>query len=240
MTTERPLRAVLFDLDDTLFDHRATSRAALGELRGRFAALQRLSLDELEVRHVAVLEELHRGVMAGGVSVDDAREERFRRLLGEAAGNAGVVHASDAAAFYRDAYVRARRPVPGALALLETLRPRVRLGIVSNNVLSEQEHKLEQFGMRGLIDVLVVSAEEGVSKPEAAIFRVALERLGTAAAETVMVGDNWGSDVLGAAKVGMRAVWLNRRGEACPNRAMATEIRALEPTAEVAGVILSP
>ncbi len=230
---------MLFDLDDTLFDHRATSRAALGEVRGRFGSLQRLSLDELERRNTAVLEELHRGVMAGGVSVDDAREERFRRLLGEAAGNAGVVHARDAAALYRDAYLRARRPVPGARALLEALRSRVRLGIVSNNVLSEQEDKLEQLGMRGLIDALIVSAEEGVSKPEPAIFRVALERLGAAADETVMVGDNWASDVLGAAKVGMRAVWLNRRGEACPNPSMATEIRALEPTAAVAGVILS-
>jgi putative hydrolase of the HAD superfamily len=229
---------VLFDLDDTLFDHQGTSRAALGELRDRFPALQRLSLDELEVRHVAVLEELHRGVMAGEVSVDDAREERFRRLLGEAAGNAGVAFAGDAAAFYRDAYVRARRPVPGALALLQALRPRVRLGIVSNNVLAEQEDKLEQFGMRPLIDVLVVSAEEGVSKPDPAIFRAALERLGATAADTVMVGDNWMSDVLGAAKVGMRAVWLNRRGEACPNRAMATEIRALAPADAVARVIL--
>jgi 5'-nucleotidase len=238
MTTEGP-RAVLFDLDDTLFDHRATSRAALATLRGRFTPLQRLSLDELEVRHVAVLEELHRGVMAGRVSVDEAREERFRRLLGEAAGNAGVVFARDAAAYYRDAYVRAHRAVPGALALLEALRPRVRLGIVSNNVLSEQEDKLAQFGMRGLIDVLIVSAEEGVSKPEPAIFHVALERLGTAADATVMVGDNWASDVLGARKAGMRAVWLNRWGETCPNRSMATEIRALEPTAAVAGIILS-
>ena len=231
---------MLFDLDDTLFDHRATSRAALSALRDEVPALQALAFDELERRHVAVLEELHHaGVMLGVMSVDEAREERFRRLLAAAGAPARPEAVVAAAARYRDLYVASRRPVPGAVAILAALARRVRLGVVSNNILAEQESKLDQFGMRGLVGALVVSADVGVSKPDPAIFEIALTQLGVTAGETVMVGDSWASDIVGATRAGLRAVWLNRTGEPCPDPTLATEIRSLEPTASVVGAILS-
>ncbi len=235
-----PPKAVLFDLDDTLFDHRATSRAALGALREEVPELQALAFDDLERRHVAVLEELHHaGVMLGVMSVDEAREERFRRLFEAAGALASPAAVAAAAARYRDLYVASRRPVPGALALIESLARRARLGIVSNNILAEQEAKLDQFGMRALVDALVVSADVGVSKPDPAIFGIALVRLGVTAGEAVMVGDSWASDIVGAAGAGLRAVWLNRTGEPCPDTELAVEIRSLEPTSSIVEVILS-
>jgi len=235
------LTAVLFDLDDTLFDHRATSRAALSALRDEVPALQALTFDELERRHVAVLEELHRsGVMLGVMSVDEAREARFRRLLAAAGRPPSDEAVAAAAARYRDLYVASRQPVPGARALVEALAPRVRLGIVSNNILAEQESKLAQFGLRGFVDAVVVSADVGVSKPDPAIFAIALTRLGVTARDAVMVGDSWPSDIVGATGAGVRAVWLNRAGEPCPDPALATEIHSLEPAEEVAELILTP
>lgn len=233
--------AVLFDLDDTLFDHRATSRAALAALQAGEPALQRLDLDTLERRHVALLEELHEaGVMQGVVPVDEARVERFRRLLEEAGEPPARARALalDVAPRYRAAYAAARRAVPGARALLEIVRARVRVGVVSNNILTEQEAKLAQLGMRRLVDVLVVSAEEGVSKPDPAIFLATLERLGARAERAVMVGDSWATDVAGAHRAGIRAVWFNRHGEPSPDPSMAIEITALEPAETIASTIL--
>jgi len=114
----------------------------------------------------------------------------------------------------------------------------VRLGIVSNNILAEQESKLDEFGIRALVNALVVSADVGVSKPDPAIFGIALVRLGVTAGEAVMVGDSWASDIVGAAAAGLRAVWLNRTGEPCPDPSLATEIASLEPASSVMGVIL--
>lgn len=235
-----PAHAVLFDLDDTLFDHRATLRTALAAVRGEVPAFQALDLDDLERRHGVLLEELHHaGVMQGVMSVDQSREERFRRLLEGVGAPAPPGLVASVAARYRNLYAASRRPVPGALALLEVLGRRVRLGVVSNNILAEQEAKLAEFGMRPLVDVLVVSAEEGVAKPDPAIFRIALSRLGITPGEAVMVGDSWPSDIVGATRAGLRAVWLNRTGEPCPDPSLAAEIQSLEPAASVAQVILS-
>jgi HAD superfamily hydrolase (TIGR01509 family) len=231
--------AVLFDLDDTLFDHRGTSRAALAVIRDACPAFGAWSLEELEARHGLVLEALHRDVMTGTTSVDDAREERFRRLIADAGGTGRSPSPAAVARAYRDAYVTSGRPVAGARALLQAIRRHARVGIVSNNILSEQETKLERFGMRPFVDVLVVSAEEGVSKPAPNIFAAALARLGHAPREAVMVGDSWESDVLGAVGAGIPAIWLNRDGRSRPSSAPATEIAALEPTAVVAALILA-
>jgi len=231
--------AVLFDLDDTLFDHRGTSRAALAVTRDACSALRIWSLDELEARHRLVLEVLHRDVMTGALSVDEAREERFRRLIADAGLTVDDPRAPAVARAYREAYVASGRAVPGAQALLRAIRRHARVGIVSNNILSEQEAKLERFGMRSFVDVLVVSAEEGLSKPEPGIFGIALARLGCDPHEAVMVGDSWESDVLGALAAGIPAIWLNRAGRIRPAPGPAIEIAALEPTAAIASLILS-
>jgi putative hydrolase of the HAD superfamily len=233
------VRAVLLDLDDTIFDHRETSRRALSALRASFPDLRQFPLDELEQRHARVLEELHRGgVMQGLVSVEAAREERFRRLWRQAGVEATDAVAREAASLYRRTYLAARCLVPGSADLLRAIRPFAQIGIVTNNILAEQEDKLRQFGLRALVDELVVSAEEGVSKPDPVIFLRALARLGCEASEAVMVGDTWATDIVGATAAGIRAIWLNRRGLPSPDPDLAAEIRSLEPADPIVRHIL--
>lgn len=74
-----------------------------------------------------------------------------------------------------------------------------------------QRAKLEQSGLGAYFGVVLVSGEVGIGKPEAGIFRLALERLGVAPTETVFVGDDLARDIVGAQRAGLRAVWLNRR-----------------------------
>ena len=74
-------RAVLFDLDDTLFDHAGCARRALQAVQGREPALAAMTFDTLERTHAEFLEQLHTDVMRGRVPLAAARRERFRRLL---------------------------------------------------------------------------------------------------------------------------------------------------------------
>jgi len=122
--------------------------------------------------------------------------------------------------------------VPGALALLKALKPHYRIGVVTNNRTLEQQEKLAQLGMTHLIDALITSEDVGVTKPNPRIYQVALERLQSRPAETVMVGDNWVADVVGALEAGIRPVWLNRfAGTRLP--ADVTELTSLEPLDDV-------
>lgn len=224
------LKAVFFDLDDTLFDHRLCARTALAELHKVHPAFESYPFAEFERLHATFLEELHRRVLTGELTIDYARRERFRRMF-EASGTVpdeSVVE--QAAAVYRRGYVSIRQPVAGAARLLELTRTRARIGIVSNNLLEEQQGKLRHCGLASYVDVLVVSEEAGVSKPDPRIFEIALDRIGCRAGEVVMVGDSWAADVIGARDAGIRAIWFNPSGKRPPDPAAdVPELRSLEP-----------
>ncbi len=231
--------AVLFDLDDTLFDHRGCARDALAAVQRAHQILQGMSFDALERAHAAFLEQLHGEVMLGRVPLETARIERFRRLLEAAGVSASHETARELAAIYRDTYKGRRRAVAGAGELMAAIARRVRLGIVSNNLLEEQQEKLRICQLDRFVDALVVSEEAGVSKPDPAIFHLALDRLGVRAEESVMVGDSWAADIEGARAAGIRAVWFNPAGATVPDSSTdVQQLTAFEPADAAIQIIL--
>lgn len=226
------ITTILFDLDDTLFDHMGTARATLAAAAAGRPALHGVPVEDLYACYSELLEELHAQVMAGRISYLAARQQRFARLLAPYEPGASAEVVREFAQQYYGHYQQVRRPVAGALALLQALKPAYKIGIVTNNRLAEQQEKLRHLGMSGLVDALITSEEVGVSKPDPRIYQVALARLGAEATQTVMVGDNWQADVMGALAVGIRPLWLNRTGAARPLPHVA-ELTSLEPLAEV-------
>lgn len=230
VTDAQTIRAVLFDLDDTLFDHQGCAREALAAVRASHEGFRAMPAEALERAHARFLEELHGQVMLGRVPLEVARVERFRRLLGAAGVAAGDDLAAGLASTYREAYRTARRAVAGAAALLAAVKRRARVGIVSNNLLDEQQDKLRTCGLDAFVDALVVSEEAQVSKPHPAIFELALDRLRAQPAEAVMIGDSWQADIAGARAAGIHAIWFNPAGAPAPeSEAAVPELRAFEP-----------
>jgi putative hydrolase of the HAD superfamily len=88
--------------------------------------------------------------------------------------------------------------------------------VVSNWDVSLHE-RLAETGLAGLVDGAVASAELGAAKPDPAIFRAALERLGATAGEAMHVGDSMEHDVAGARAAGLDAVLVARDGAEAPD-----------------------
>ena len=232
------VHAVLFDLDDTLFDHHGCARAALAAVHALHACFSCRPFDEFERHHARFLEELHVAVLEGRLGIDAARLERFRRLFEAAGAPADDALLQATAAMYRQRYLSVRKAIAGAAALLPRVRQRARVGIVSNNILDEQQQKLRHCGLDRHIDVLVVSEEVGVLKPDPRIFEVALDRLAVAAPEAVMIGDSWTADIAGARAAGIRPIWFNRHRAPRPEPADdVTELHALEPIEAVLDLV---
>ena len=231
--------AVLFDLDDTLFDHQGCTRAALCALHARHAAFRAWSFDQFDAAHRSLLEALHVDVLAGRLTVDEARVRRFRSLVEQAGGEPSDALARTIAAKYREVYVAHWQPVRGALALLQALRGRVATGVVTNNVAAEQQQKIDACGFRPWLDAIVISEQAGVSKPDPRIFAIALDRLGHPPQTAVMVGDAWDADIAGAMAAGIHPIWFNRFGAESPDPAVP-EIHSLEPAETIAELILNP
>ena len=122
---------------------------------------------------------------------------------------------------------RAYPEVPDVLARLRA--GGARLAVVSNWDVSLHD-VLERTGLRPLVDAVVISAELGVAKPDPAIFRAALGRLGAAAEGAVHVGDSLEHDVAGARAAGLEAVMVARNGAAAPDG-----VRTVRSLAELVG-----
>ena len=220
-------------MDDTIFDHALTSRRALSRLRRTEAPLRGRALDDIWREYSRLLEAVHTDVLAGRVSIQASRTQRFRLLAGYCGTEITEATAAELSRKYRLHYQEVRRTVPGIRRILERLRGRTVVGIVTNNQVAEQEEKLDHFGLRALIDFMVVSEGVGVAKPDPKIFRLALERAHAAPADAVMVGDSWTSDVAGARNVGIRPVWFNRFHLTPPDPWPVAEIESYQFPAQV-------
>ena len=232
------LAAVLFDLDDTLFDHAHSARTALDVIRSSHRCFSAIDLDELNRSHSTILEALHGDVAVGRVPLDLARAERFRRLFRIAGVDADDTLSAATATAYRQAYIDARRAVDGAADLLAALRSHARIAIVTNNLVAEQREKLRHCGLDRYVDVLMASEEAGVSKPDPQIFEMALDRLHCRPEAAVMVGDSWENDIVGAQAAGIRGIWFNPAGDAPPDPTVPV-LRSLEPVDDALRAITS-
>jgi len=97
----------------------------------------------------------------------------------------------------------------GATPTLRHLRQQgMRLGVVSNGTTLAQNTKIDQLGLRPLLDAVVISETAGVKKPDRRIFEMALAQLNLPPQAVAFVGDHPVNDVLAAEAAGMTAIWL--------------------------------
>ncbi len=216
-------QAILFDLDDTLYDLRSYWRGRLHEalsmLSGRYPRLDR---DELVGR--AIAEKVYIEKMPAflrGLPIDD------EALIGE-------IHT----AFARDWFARLTLN-EDAPATLAELRPHFRLGLVTNGPSRMQRPKIEQFRLDDYLDTLIVSEEVGVAKPDPAIFHLALEQLGTRPESTLYVGDSLEFDLPGAKAAGLPFIWMNPRRELLLAH-LPAPVATIERLSELVGLLAQP
>ncbi len=198
----------LFDLDDTLFDHARASRIALATVHASHA--NDLDFDEFAAEHARVLEVYHARFLKGEFTLDQARAARMIELFATFEKSIDEGAALDISTVYRREHQANRALVPGARELLDALRHQTRMGIITNNSVVEQIEKLRALDIAHFFEVIVISEDVGVTKPDARIFNIALERLGAAPHDAVMIGDSFTNDVQGAARAGIAPIWLNR------------------------------
>ena len=100
-----------------------------------------------------------------------------------------------------------------ALHVLDYLKPQYSMHIITNGFEEVQHRKLQNSNLLPFFDQVITSEKVGVKKPNPAIFEYAMELTGAGAHESVMIGDNFEADILGAMNVGMQAIFCKFNGE---------------------------
>ncbi len=194
-----PVKAVLFDLDGTLFD-----RSPCFSAWAHWFARNRLELsaDQEIEEAVSLLTRLDAGGYGSKEAMFRSLMQRYPHLTDEV--NALVV------AFREQLLVHLPPLDDGTASLLGALkRAGLSWGIVTNGS-GGQLGKVRKLGLEAAASCVVVSELVGVRKPAPAIFRVASAQVGVAPANILFVGDDPVADIVGAARVGMQTMWLRR------------------------------
>ena len=209
-TGSSPVRAVLFDLDDTLWPIVPVIQRAEQVLHGWLAVhapavTSRWSVDSLRARRLQLMQEnpayridlwalRHAGLTEAFIACD-----ADHRLIDQA----------------MDVFQAARNevtPFDDVLPGLQRLRRTLRVGSISNGFAD-----LQAIGMASHFDASLAAHSFGCAKPDPSIFLAACEALGVAPAEAVYAGDDLQLDVVASQKAGLRGVWINRFARDLPD-----------------------
>ncbi len=106
----------------------------------------------------------------------------------------------------------------GAITILDYLKNSYSLHIITNGFNDVQYKKLENSGIKKYFSTVTTSEEVGVKKPNPIIFHSALEKARSTANTSLMIGDTFEADILGAEKVGMQTLYYNYRKEKIPSQ----------------------
>ena len=105
----------------------------------------------------------------------------------------------------------------GTVEILDYLKPKYKLHIITNGFEEVQDYKLKKSNIFHYFDTITNSEMVGVKKPNPKIFNHALNLAKTTKEQSVMIGDNYEADVLGALNIGLNAICFNYHNETLPD-----------------------
>jgi len=202
---------IFFDLDHTLWDFETNSKLAFEKL------LKKHQIPVEIDAYITVYEPInHQYWQDYARGLKTKNEVKYKRLtdtfkaLGIDVKDALIKILADE---YLDFLKKENTLMEGAVEILDYLRNKYRLHILTNGFTEVQTEKMQNSGIAHYFEHLITSEETGKLKPHPEVFKHALQIAGSFAHKSYMIGDNFQSDVLGARNVGMHAIHYDPLGQ---------------------------
>lgn len=196
----------LIDADMTLFDFERCEKAAFARACERCGVPEAAEHDKL---YHEINEALWRKLERGLVTQERLRVQRFEEFAAQTGLKADAQAMADS---FVEGLAEGCYLFPQALSLLQNLHKKARIAVLTNGISFVQKRRMAYSGLSRYVDALVISEDEGVSKPDPRIVLRALEKLGcTDRRQAVIVGDSLTSDLAAAKNAQVDGVWYNPR-----------------------------
>ena len=203
------MKAILFDVDDTLYDLSEPFCNAYTELYGQ---TDQSLLEEIFLTSRKYSDEVYNEALSGKITMEEMYIYRVQKAFAEFEKK---ITDADALEF-QNVYEKYQFKISLSRTmreLLEECGKRWVLGVITNGPTKHQWDKINTLGLTQYIpkENIFVSGQLGVSKPQKEIFTYACRQIGVSTEESCFVGDTFQNDIIGAKNAGMKAVWFQRR-----------------------------
>lgn len=196
---------ILFDADGTLFNFEKSERTAFAQTMREFGIPYRESVHLKQYKEINAV--LWQQLERGEIKQKELNMERFCRFLNKIHAEIDPLRCADS---YTAHLSQASFLLDGAAELVRRLAPLCRMAVVTNGLTKVQNGRIRGSAIGAYFEKIVISEEVGVSKPDAEIFRIALNGMGvTDKSRVLMVGDSLASDIAGGARFGVDTCWYN-------------------------------
>lgn len=200
---------IFLDLDDTLWDTRANSEESMREIFKDYHFNE--YYPDFEAFYEVYFEynnKLWEQYRKGEISKDELIIERLQYPFRpyKEFDKAFIYALNDD---FLNRTTEKTKLLPYAIEILQYLRKKYKLYILSNGFEEVQYKKMSNSGLSPFFEDVVLSDRIGAPKPSPRIFHEAMKVAGSSVEDTIMIGDNWDADVVGAKGVGMDQIWYD-------------------------------
>lgn len=202
---------IFFDLDHTLWDFEKNSALTFNKILKEHDV--NVDVQEFLKIYVPINLAFWKLYREEKITKSDLRYQRLKKvfdLLGHKITDQKIDDLSEAYIVHLSSFTHL---FPNTMEILEYLRPKYRLHIITNGFQEVQEKKLNNSNIRGYFDQIIDSEMAGVKKPDPMIFQMALKNANAAPNTSLMVGDSLEADILGAQAVGLHTLHFNAHNE---------------------------
>ena len=203
-------KAILWDLDGTLWDLNRNTTIALTQLFLRFESshFKGTSLERFLNCYPKHNERVWALYREGKIAKEELRNKRFIDLFEEVQATYDIEFVELFASEFLAICPRLPHLIEGAREILEQTKDAYTHVILTNGFIEVQGFKMAASEIEKYFSTVVYSEEAGVRKPHAAIFELALKQANCRAEEALMIGDDWDADILGARNAGIDQVFF--------------------------------
>lgn len=213
MNFKEEIKAVLFDLDDTLINSKKAEYNAICEFKTIYAELNEFENNDFAKLWNKVTLETYEKYLNGDITFEELRILRMKRLFNNYHIDISYEDATEKFSIYQNLYEKNWILFDDAIEVLEYLNNKYRLVIVSNGDGKQQRRKIAYTGLNKFFSDIVISSEVGYSKPEKEIFEIACKITGLQPQNCIMIGDKYKVDIEGSLNAGIQGIWVNRKKE---------------------------
>lgn len=215
MSNFQGVKHIFFDLDHTLWDFDLNSKLAYGQIFESESI--DLPLDLFIEQYEPLNLEFWRRFRESEITKEELRYQRLKATFDACNFQIEDSRINRMADLYLEYLPKYNNLFPNCLEMLDALKEKYNLHLITNGFDEVQGHKVNNSGLHHYFPYMLTAETAGIKKPDPRIFKRALKDTGADISNSIMIGDSYEADILGARAAGLRTIWFHTTGQEIPD-----------------------